>query len=76
MRYSIRDPITEIFAGCEALSTAADARLFGERKLSEAALRRADCSFVWAWLNPAWINVNQRVVDLRPEVDTQSTPKI
>ena len=75
MRYSIKDPIPEIFSACEALSTAADAHLSGERKLSEAALKRADCPTVWARLNPAWIDVDRHVVDLRPEGDTQSTPK-
>lgn len=75
MRHSIQDPISELEAAREALSLAADAHLSGDHAFADAALRRANCPIVWSWLNPAWIDVDRHVVNLRPEADTQPVPK-
>lgn len=75
MRTSIKDPIPEIFEVWEALSAAADAHLSGDAAAAEKWLRRGDDLTVWSWLNPAWIDVDQHVVEARPEGDTHPVPK-
>lgn len=75
MRTSIKDPIPEIFEVWEALSAAADAHLPGDAAAAEKWLRRGDDLTVWSWLNPAWIDVDQHVVEARPKGDTHPVPK-
>ena len=75
MRYSIKDPIPEIFAAWGALSAAADAYLAEEHDAADRLLRSADNPHVWSWLNPAWSKVDANVVNLRPENDSFPIPK-
>lgn len=75
MRHSIKDPIPEIFAAWEALSTASDAHLSGDFGVAADYLSRANCPLVWSWLNPAWVEVDKHVIELRPLGDTLSLRK-
>jgi 5-methylcytosine-specific restriction endonuclease McrA len=75
MRFSIKDPIPEIYAAWEALSTASDAHLSGDFGAAADHLSRANCPVVWSWLNPAWVDVDKHVVELRPLGDTTALPK-
>lgn len=75
MRFSIKDPIPEIFGSWDALSAASDASLAEDHSAASELLRRSDNPIVWSWLNPAWVNVDAHVVELRPENDTAPIAK-
>jgi len=70
MRFSIKEPIPEIFASWEALSAATDAYLAEDHDTADHLLRRANDPIVWSWLNPAWSKVDAHVVQLHPENDS------
>lgn len=75
MRRSIKEPIPEIYAAYDALSSAVDAHLKGDHLLAERHFLAADSRTVWNWTNPGWSRPDLNVVIKRPDGDTRIIPK-
>lgn len=72
---SIKQPISEIFDACQALSAAVDAHLTGRADEAAEHFRTANCPKVWAWVNPACSRPDLNVRVKSPPVDTKTVPK-
>ena len=54
MRYSLAEPIPEVFAAASSLNMAVDAHLLGNRDEAADLIRRANCPKVWAYIDAGW----------------------
>ena len=54
MRYSLAEPIPEVFSVANSLNMAVDAHLLGKRDEAAELLRRANCPKVWAYIDAGW----------------------
>jgi hypothetical protein len=54
MRYSLAEPIPEVFDAATSLSLAVDAHLLGKRDEAAALIRDANCPKVWAYIDAGW----------------------
>ena len=54
MRYSLAEPIPEVFAAATSLSMAVDAHSLGNRDEAAHLILRADCPKVWAYIDAGW----------------------
>jgi 5-methylcytosine-specific restriction endonuclease McrA len=73
-RWSIKDPIPEIYAAYSALSDAVDAHLTGDHTRAEALFRETNSQKIWNWLNPEWSRPDLNVRNWKPSRDTHEVP--
>ena len=74
-RYSIKEPISEIYAAWDILSDAADAHLCGDTNGAALLFGKANSSAVWNWLNPAWNTSKPHLRHMKPVGDTKTVAK-
>lgn len=74
-RFSIRDPIPEIFEAYYLLSAAADAHLHGQFSAAESLFARANMPEVYDWAWADWQKPSLNIRIHKPENDTSKVPK-
>lgn len=75
VRYSIREPIPEIFLAWELLSQAADAHLQGHFDRAEALFSQANMPAVYEWAWADWQKPSLNIRIPKPENDTKKLQK-
>jgi len=76
MRRCIKEPIPEIFAVWEAMTAAVDEHFLGNSNRAAELFEKANSFVVWNWLNSAWVNVINNVVEHRPNGDSRVVPRV
>jgi hypothetical protein len=54
LRYSLSEPIPEVFRAANSLSLAVDAHLLGHAEEAARLIGQANCPAVWAYIDAAW----------------------